>query len=300
MPEIKQIAGRAGRYRSATQTDTLGKHESADSNVGFVTSMEEVDLPYIKAALNEEPLPLNSAGLCAPDSAVHKFASYFPATVPFQFILNRLLEMASVNPLFFLCDPESQLQTADLMDPVVGLTTQDRLTLMAAPIFTRDSQSCAIALSFAKCVAENTGGRLLDIPSIPLEILEQGVSGKKEYLQQLEILHKAVILYAWLSFRFGGVFTDRTLAAHVKELVEERMMRALTEFSSNQKLRRDSSLRRQLALNKQNEERERLLAEADMPQTQDQGAQEAPAPADFSEEEKNLLDGKPASSAETA
>ena len=120
------------------------------------------------------------------------------------------------------------------------------------------------ARAFATCMAEHTNGRLLDLPELNLEILEQPVSGSKEYLHELESLHKSVILYSWLSFRVGGVFTDRTLAAHVKELVEERMIRALTEFSANKKLRRDSSLRRQIALQKQIKDQSQMMSESDI------------------------------------
>lgn len=266
MPEIKQIAGRAGRYRPAMPTEA-----DTDASVGLVTSFESVDLPYIKEAMGEEPPPLNAAGIIPPDGVFHKFAAYFPPEVPFHYVLKRLMEVATVNRLFFLCDASNQLEGTILLDPVRGLSIDDRLLLMAAPIHTANSQSCKIAESFAKCVAQNTGGRLLDIESLPLEALEMPVSGKKEYLQRLEILHKAVILYLWLSYRFGGVFTDRTLATHVKELVEERMVRALTEFSANKQLRRDASLRRQIALQKQVKEHEKLLAEADMVAPQDKG-----------------------------
>lgn len=296
VPEIKQIAGRAGRYRSAAQAKSSHKQED---NTGFVTSMEEVDLPYIKEAMAQDPPPLKSAGICPPDNAMLRFASYFPAAVPFQYVFKQLNQIASVSPLFFLCEGKNQLESTSLLDSVNGLNTQDRMTLMAAPIYTRDAQSGAIAHAFAKCVATNSSGRLLEIESLPLNILEQGVSGKKEYLQQLEILHRSVILYAWLSYRFGGVFTDRTLAGHVKELVEERMIRALTEFSANQKLRRDSSLHRQIALEKQNRELQRVLAEAEMTESQDQEGQEGPPPAEFSQEEKELLEGQPASEIET-
>jgi ATP-dependent RNA helicase SUPV3L1/SUV3 len=269
-PEIRQIAGRAGRYRTASQPKA-----DPEANTGLVTSFESVDLPYIKNAMFEEPAPLTTAGIIPPDGVFHKFAAYFPPDVPFNYVLKRLMEIATVNPLFFLCEGSNQLQGTMLLDPVQGLSTEDRLTLMAAPINTSNIQSCNIAESFAKCVAGNTGGRFLDIDSLPLKVLEEVVSGKKEYLQQLETLHRAVILYLWLSYRFGGIFTDRALATHVKELAEERMVRALTEFSANKQLRRDASLRRQIALQKQVEHHEKLLAEADMTsrtsESQDEG-----------------------------
>ncbi|KAJ9216070.1 hypothetical protein DTO166G4_2314 [Paecilomyces variotii] len=266
VPEIKQIAGRAGRYRPAT-TSHAKSGASEEPDVGLVTSLEEVDLPYIQQAMSIEPAPLRAAGIFPPDSVLQNFAAYFPPDVPFQYIIKRVLDLAQVHPLFFMCDPVSQLQNAELIDAVPGLRIDDQLVFMAAPIYARDPSAQAVTRAFARCVTENSGGRLLDIPELKLEILEQPVSGKKEYLHELESLHKSIILYSWLSFRFGGIFTDRTLAAHVKELAEERMVRALTEFSANKKLMKDASLRAQIALQKQMQERDRLLAEANLDAT---------------------------------
>ncbi|KAJ5310144.1 ATP-dependent RNA helicase DHX8 [Penicillium atrosanguineum] len=247
VPEIKQIGGRAGRYRPASATN-----DSEDgANVGLVTSLEEVDLPYIVRAMGTEPPPLRAAGIVPTDATYKKFATYFPRSTPFEYLLRRVREIAEINPLFFMCDAKDQLANAEIIDNVTGLRLQSQLTLMAAPMDTRTTAGYDAISEFADCVAENSRGRFLDILALRLEVLQEPVSGQKEYLHELENLHKAIILYSWLGFRFGGVFTDRTLAVHVKELVEERMIRALTEFSANKKLRKDASLRRQIALQKQ-------------------------------------------------
>lgn len=231
--------------------------------MGLVTSLEEVDLPYINQAMATEPPPLRAAGIFPADFIFQKFAAYFPRSVPFEYLIKRLIEIAELNPLFFMCDAEGQLANAEIIDTVDGLRLQDQLTFMAAPLVRKGQDQRDVTCAFADCIAENSRGRLLDIPSLNLEILEQPVSGSKEYMHHLESLHKAIILYSWLSFRFGGAFTDRTLAAHVKELVEERMVRALTEFSANKKLRKDASLRRQIALQKQMLDQRRINFDAD-------------------------------------
>lgn len=283
VPEIKQIAGRAGRYRSAAQTQKKNSGDDEEQNVGLVTSLEDVDLPYIKEAMEEEPPPLKAAGIFPPDPAFQKFAVYFPRNIPFEYIIKRLLEISQVHPLFFMCDPRSQIGNAQLIDTVEGLRIEDQLTLMAAPMYIRDQALWDITRAFAQCIAQHTDGRLLDIPEMNLEILERPVSGQKDYLNDLESLHKAIILYSWLSFRFGGIFTDRALAAHVKELVEERMVRALTEFSANKKLRKDASLRRQIALQMQMEQQNRILSQS---RVADEEEQEMPI--DLSAEENDL------------
>ncbi|RAL13025.1 ATP-dependent RNA helicase SUV3 [Aspergillus homomorphus CBS 101889] len=257
VPEVKQIGGRAGRYRPAVQH---GRPDD-DDNVGWVTSLEDVDLPYIKQAMEVEPPPLVAAGLHPPDHVFQKFAAYYPTNTPLEYLIKRILSVAKVHPLFFLCDPRNQLENAAIIDAVDGLRMPDQLTLMAAPMYVKDIGGRDAAIAFTRCVAENSNGHLLNFQTLNLEILEEEVSGRKEYTTELESLHKSIVLYLWLSFRFGGIFTDRTLAGHVKELLEERMVRALTEFSANKKLRKDSSLRRQIALQKQSLEQQLLLAE---------------------------------------
>ncbi|GKZ68837.1 RNA helicase [Aspergillus niger] len=285
VPEIKQIGGRAGRYRSAAQQQENGSSSEDDTNVGYVTSLEDIDLPYIREAMESEPPPLVSAGILPPDSVYQKVAAYFPSNVPLEYLIKRLMVVSQVHPLFFLCDPRNQLENAEVIDTVDGLRTADQLTFMASPMHTRLIAGRDAAIAFIQCVAEHSDGRLLDIQALNLEILEEPVSGNKEYLNELETLHKSVILYLWLSYRCGGVFTDRTLASHVKQLVEERMVRALTEFSANKKLRKDASLRRQIALQKQIQEQKRLLADADV---DSYGTEDETASVDLSADEEQM------------
>lgn len=224
-----------------------------------MTSLEEVDLPYIREALSTEPAPLPAAGIHPPDSVFEKFAGYFPKGISLEYMVKRLMEISKVSPLFFMCDEGHLLENSEVIDAVPSMHLIDQLTLMVAPIIARQESNRLAGISFAACVAEHTNGRLLDIEAVDLEILEQPVTGDKEYMHKLESLHKSVILYTWLSYRFGGIFIDRTLAVHVKELLEERMVRALTEFSANKKLRKDASLRRQIRLQKQMATRERFM-----------------------------------------
>ncbi|RAO67990.1 uncharacterized protein BHQ10_004002 [Talaromyces amestolkiae] len=258
IPEIKQIGGRAGRYRAANETGKRGDNE--EENVGLVTSLEDVDLPFIQKALEFNPPPLKAAGLIPTDAMFYRVASYFPRDVSLRFLINRVCSISKVHPLFFMCRARSQLEVASFLDRCDRMSIDDQIVFMASPMNDRDQALKACARGYVRCVANNSSGRLLDIQELNLEILEQPVSGRKEYLNELESLHKALILYLWLSYRMGGIFTDRTLASHVKEMVEERMMRALTEFSANAKLRKDASRRRQILLNKQGLDEEQLLA----------------------------------------
>lgn len=280
MPEIKQIGGRAGRYRPANAKENTNE----EPNVGLITCLEEVDLPYIQQAMKLEPPPLSAAGIFPPESVFRKLAAYFPPGVPFEYLIKRVLDIAQVNPLFFLCDPSSQLENAEMIDTVKGLPFEDQLKFMVSPMDCKSESSRHVTGALADCVADHNDGRLLDIPYLNLEVLEQPVSGSNDYMHDLESLHRAVILYLWLSFRFGGVFTDRTLASHVKELVEERMVRALTEFSANKRLRQGASLKRQIALQKQLLEQQRMGVASDWMKPHGEGDMEVNLPEEASSE----------------
>ncbi|OJD19377.1 hypothetical protein AJ78_00647 [Emergomyces pasteurianus Ep9510] len=263
--QVKQIGGRAGRYRPASSTDTksslnASSNKDTETNVGFVTSLEDVDLPYIRKALNSEPEPILSAGLQPPDYIIKRFAEHFPPSTPFAYVLQRLHNIAQVDSNFFLGDSQSHAEVAEAIDSIKGLSMDEKLVFLSAPTHMRDPQMNIIFKEFVRCVAENRSGDLLEIGDLPIDILDKPVSGDKGYLATLETLHRALVLYLWLSYRCGGVFTNRALATHVKSLTEIKMDRALTEFSANRHLRKATSLRRQYALQRQTEVREKAFA----------------------------------------
>ncbi|KAK2737668.1 RNA helicase [Myotisia sp. PD_48] len=232
--ELKQIGGRAGRYRSAAHSDTSQASEA--ENVGLVTSLEDGHLPYIRYAMSSDAEPLKAAGLLPSDSIIEEFARLFPPDTPFGYAYRRMEELVQTSEHFFICKVEGLDSRASILDDVKGLSVLDKIVFMNAPLQSNNAEMVKVAKQFARCVAENRSGALLDIPGLNIEILDQKVSSDKEYMRSLEAIHRNLILYLWLGYRFGGVFTDRTLATHAKELVEIKMDRVLTEFSANAKL----------------------------------------------------------------
>ncbi|KAI9775105.1 MAG: RNA helicase [Candelina submexicana] len=241
--QIKQIAGRAGRYRTTEQRDaevgsdkmTKGVTDPAKNvlaplppakNLGLVTTLEHSDLPIIQQAMESEAAPLRTAGIFPPPAIIQRFASYFPPQTPFSYVLLRLYELTRWNPRFHLCQQKEQMHIADLIQPM-KLTIADRITFCAAPAPLRKPGFPDIVKKFAQCVADQAGGDLLGIEEFNLVILDDDRTPDKERLEQLEILHKSLVLYLWLSYRFAGVFKSRPLATHVKELVEEKIEQGL-------------------------------------------------------------------------
>lgn len=240
VPQIKQIGGRAGRYRTAAQavesdvpqTQVLGpdfrKPKPESESVGLVTSLFKQDISQIRSSLSQDPGPVASGGLLPSEPIVHKFASYFPPKTPFSYILCRLHEIAKLHPRFHLCTLKDQLTTSDTIQDF-DLTVPERLIFCAAPAMHRMRGITDVVRALAKCVSKQSGGGILDISAINLDLLDAPEQlNNKDYLVKLESLHNSVNLYLWVSYRFAGVFTSNVLAFHIKSLVEDKINKCLS------------------------------------------------------------------------
>ncbi|KAF2812919.1 uncharacterized protein BDZ99DRAFT_381376 [Mytilinidion resinicola] len=278
--EVKQIGGRAGRYRTAHQAtveDTAslqkpdGSATNVDSNdasalsviegrketpqsqqtVGYVTTLEAFDHRAVEYAMNAEAEPITTAGIFPPALIIERFASYFPPGTPFSYVLLRLNEISRIHPRYQLCALKDALRIADAIQPVKTLTIADRIILIAAPCGMRDPLQREMILEFAKRIGEQRTAPLLDITQFNFDLLDQEPTGKREYLAALESFHKGLVLYLWLSFRFTGVFTQRALAEKTKSLVEKAIEHTLSEFSFTEERRNAITSKRQEQLLRQ-------------------------------------------------
>ncbi|KAL6710235.1 RNA helicase [Coniothyrium glycines] len=251
--EIKQIAGRAGRFKTAHQAvvadsshssvvaatptvpaiglDDSAKEAVVEKTIGWVTTLDQVDHSYLRMGMTREPEEIKTAGLFPPSLTVERFASYFPPGTPFSYILLRLHEISEIHPRFHLCALRDQLAIADAIHTIKGLSTQDRITICAAPVNMRDMGEKRFLRAMAEAIAGHQSGGLLDLEPLPLYVMNATASGNRGYLYGLEHLHKMVVSYLWLSYRFPNVFTTRSLANYTKKLVEDQIEKTLKEFS---------------------------------------------------------------------
>ncbi|KAF7187531.1 ATP-dependent RNA helicase suv3, mitochondrial [Pseudocercospora fuligena] len=303
--DIKQIGGRAGRFRTAAQAAEAPASEAdlaaakgepkpdqemldADDtpeNVGLVTTLERFDFPVIRTAMGSEPEPIKSAGIFPPAPVLERFAGYFPPGTPFSYILARLHELSQMHPRFHLCGLKDQVWIADLIEGVEGLSIADKNILTSCPANKSDTDMWVKLMpAFARCIANQSGGDLTDIEDLPLEILEAEVVGSREYLRALEQLHKGVVVYLWLSYRFAGVFNTRALAFHVKRLVEDKIEKTLSSFSFSEAQRRSLAARREKQmLDSLMQATDETVAQH-ASQTEQPGSETAAATADVEEE----------------
>ncbi|KAJ4300386.1 RNA helicase [Collariella sp. IMI 366227] len=231
VPEMKQIGGRAGRFRTAAQ-EMSG--DTTAPTPGLVTTLDEFDHEHITKGFKEEPGPISTAGIYPPPAIIERFHSYFPPRTPIGFVLARLREITRLSPHFHMCDFTVPLQIADIIKDF-NLSISDRCVFLNVPINLRDDKQIGVLRRFARCVANLETGHLLDFELIDLEALDvvKPKKGKEQVddLHRLESLHQVITMYLWLSYRYQGVFQSQTLAFRVKELVEDKISERLEQLS---------------------------------------------------------------------
>lgn len=181
--------------------------------------------------MNSDAEPIRTAGIQPPAYVMERFARLYPPNTPFAYLLIRLHEISRTTGRFHICDLRQAIAIADAIGTVDGLTTTDKLIFVSSPIEPRRYGEIALAKAYARLVAENRGVDITSIKELDLELLQDNYVATRKYLNKLETLHKGVIVWLWLSYRFMGVFVNRELAAHVKGLVEKRIEETLQQMS---------------------------------------------------------------------
>ncbi|KAK1831333.1 P-loop containing nucleoside triphosphate hydrolase protein [Podospora conica] len=264
VPEIKQIGGRAGRFKSAakanqqassapgfgTPATAASARPEGFSMPGYVTTMDDEDLPAIQEGFETEVGPIKTAGILPPGDIVERFASYFSPETPFAFVLARLRELCRVSSKFHLCDFSSNLKIAEITQDL-NLAIRDRCVFNGCPVSERDEQNLAACREMAAAVANLETGDLLRFKALDLEALQYEDKPvhmtEQDFIARLESLHKSITMYLWLSYRYKGVFQNHSLAFHVKELVEKKIEERLNKLNFVPELMKTLRSRKRMA-----------------------------------------------------
>ena len=209
--EIRQIAGRAGRF---------GYHED-----GQVTGLNARYIPFLRRALegHAPAAPRGPIWISPTDDHLLRLSKIIGTTR-----ISRLLQFFQTR---VLRDGEEDLRIADLTDTIevaVGLEWSDgflslpfnvRCTYSRAPVTTRGNGLIVLADWGAQHAADgHVSGR---------ELMLGG--GGRDRLLQFEDRSRLAMLYLWLSQRFPNVYTNRAEVAAIRETIDDDIHSALLE-----------------------------------------------------------------------
>lgn len=247
VPEVKQIGGRAGRYRiapsSKADTSNLDIEKPAQApaaserqSVGIVTTLQPKHLEFVQAAMDREPTPLSRAGIKLPVHILEMHSAHFPAHTPLSYILNRAAEVARTGSMFRLIH-QNEVDIADAIQDISPLSLENRLKICAAPVQVEYPQEREFFRNLVMCIAARSTADLLQAldPGL-LSILDYKIKPSLKMLSGLETLHKCLTVYMWLSFRFSDVLVTGALASHTRTITEQRISGVLAALAEAGKI----------------------------------------------------------------
>ncbi|WVW84434.1 hypothetical protein I302_106468 [Kwoniella bestiolae CBS 10118] len=245
LTQIKQIAGRAGRYKTSADSNLITPPDESPATGGLVTTLHKADLPILRELMKRDLPSIPRANLEVPYSNLSELSSLLPSNTTFAGLLEHFSSLVKVPKYTTLSGYEHKLSLADILEPY-----RDRLSLAEidlfcfAPVNIRDERARRIFEELIKDFSENGFVDLEDIFKssrliTQLELVEETLRtlpplppvlgiGRKlltppiiiSSIPMLETLHKSLVLYIWLSFRLEVSFPDRTKAVELKERTE--------------------------------------------------------------------------------
>ena len=222
--EVRQIAGRAGRFRSRFGT------------AGEVTCLHEADRPALRKALDAPLSPLNTAGLAPTFEQLESFHRASRNALPFSELLRVFEEAARVDRRYFCVSLDSMIRVAEAIDDTPDLGLSERHTFCMAPMDARDQLHAQLIRKWARdfARAEPVKVRYAPPARAPATHVE---------MQQLESYFQALDGYMWLAQRFPDAFENAEKVAEYRDTAAAFIDQALDDPPSQPQLS-DSLARR--------------------------------------------------------
>ncbi|KAJ6630306.1 P-loop containing nucleoside triphosphate hydrolase protein [Mycena sp. CBHHK59/15] len=224
--QMKQIAGRAGRFGMQGLDEKPG---------GFVTTLKAQDLPILRKTLPLVIPPLEYARISNDRPVFANLASVLPANASTETVF---LAHMHAGRLPSYCRPSfpNMLETiCQYLDEQGEFTLEDRILFTQAPFPWRDNRGLHAITAFVTSYWHNMHVDVMtSLERLPyLRLLDEaetamraaGMKGAKAFnvrqnLLQLELFHKILVVYLWLSFRNPVSYSSYGPATDLKERLE--------------------------------------------------------------------------------
>lgn len=239
LSDIKQIAGRAGRF---------GMH--GDDAIGLATTLLREEHNILKIAMETNVADLTQAVLAPTNELLSRLHQTLPPNTGLGQIYQLLMDTAICPTPFCLTEYVKLIEAAAVIDeacPTMGIAT--RAVLTQTPLQWQDPEAVRI---LQKMLHEFAAGKRVDVvvclEEVGLMTILEDVNDAREEqktlqdkkedptrakdyppsksvlstkeastrLEALELMHKMTCAYLWLSYRFPVTFDMRTTAQNLK------------------------------------------------------------------------------------
>ncbi|WP_114945581.1 helicase-related protein [Microvirga calopogonii] len=220
--EIKQIAGRAGRF---------GHHDE-----GMVTALPEAGAyaqveTIVRNALNGDAAKLRGKAYVRPNQETVLSASEVLQTDRLGRVLRHLYDtLVAGHPDLRMADMDEMIELATLLD-TVDMPILDRLSYAMAPVDGREQLAVELLLDWARQHARD--GRV-DAPDF----------GVNADLLKLEARVKIATSWLWLAQRYPDVFEDVEAVVDLRASLNAKIEEKLVATSVSHRRKPDEKVRR--------------------------------------------------------
>lgn len=200
-----QIAGRAGRFKTAHST-------------GYVTTYKPEDLRTLKEIMSKGVEPIQRAGLHPTAEQIELFAFHLPH-LSLTDLIELFIELCEFDEsAYFICDMENFKTLANSIMHI-NINLKSRFTFCCAPVNTKFPLSVAM---FTKFVRQFSTGEPVTANWIKRNICWPCKPPKNlEDLNHLETVFDVFELYLWLSYRFTDIFPEPDEVRHLQKELDE-------------------------------------------------------------------------------
>lgn len=235
--QVKQIAGRAGRYGMGVES-------------GVVTTLEPSDLPLLNAAMESNPEPLRYARVGFISTTIMNIFEALPRGSTATTVRDALLYCSTLPPSMAVMDSTAKdAETMRYIDSFSqDLAYEERTLMLQCPFPSMDDQCKAI---MGQVLSAYRNKYSVDLRNILLDsgllaTLEQVIASKrtktvltrpKRDLVSLETLHSVLTIYAWFSLRNSIAFYAYDQALALRKTTQEAMDYCLRCFSVSSLIR---------------------------------------------------------------
>lgn len=244
LPQIKQIAGRAGRFglhKSPSGPDDATP-STASPSPGEVTTLDEADLPLLRQAMAAGVVQVPQAVMGPPQAAIADVCTLLPPSVRFSQLLSLVDALAQSSTLYVHAPSTGSSAVVDAIEHVKLLTFSERLLFGNSPVNMRDLKVQAAIVSFVEAYSVGrritmkewgTESGLYAALERVMDVRRQTPAGSASpstpksaaifnsiALAILESFHRCLTLYLWLSYRLPDSFCDAETARPLRKEFE--------------------------------------------------------------------------------
>ncbi|GAA5949692.1 hypothetical protein JCM3765_002757 [Sporobolomyces pararoseus] len=254
-PQIKQIAGRAGRYGvhtrvSPSSPDLDPPEKEPDSVNGEATTLDSQDLPILQSAMKEPTVQVTKAASIPSFEIFKQIYQLLPSTTPISRIFSLVQSITRTQEHYKSTGTESFQKVGEKISTKIKrgggrLTFQERYTFGSAPVNLRDDQVVKSLIGFVENFSlnkpilieiwakENGLFEKLDQVELARQLKSSSSSSLEprpelagqiftpSTLQSLESFHRCLTLYLWLSYRLAPIFSDQLKARELRIKLEK-------------------------------------------------------------------------------